>query len=511
MPTYEVEAGGKRYQIEAPDEAGLMNAVKSLGGEQAAPAPAPAAPQEDNSPWYSKLGRAADDMVRIGANAATFGYADKLAGYAGGEGTEAERAKTQGARDRAGSAAYAGDVLGGVAGMGIGNAAVGAIPGVAKVGAAVGNMLPKAGVGGLMARTAGMAGQGAAYGALDATGHDTDVGQGALVGALAGGAGNVAGEAVSAGVNKVAGAFNKQPKLPSMDDLKTQKNAAYDAADNAGVILNPDAVKGVKSKVVDALTDMGYHPKLQPKIAAVLDELDRVAGDNVTLKGYDTVRKIASGAYEPGNKANNAMVTKIVRALDDAPIENNVLAGDAAGIAKLKEARGLNSRVAKGETVDFAMDKAARNAAGEGSGGNIDNRIRQQFRSILNSPSKSRGFSKDEIQAMEEVVAGTPTRNAARLLGKLSPSGNGLMAAMQLGAAGATGGASIPLAAVGMGAKKLAEKSTNSSVDDLVRIIAAGGKKSDAFAAPNVVQRLSQTKRDALIKALMAGGLATTH
>lgn len=468
-------------------------------------------PQEDNRPWYAKLGSAADDMARIAANAATFGYADKLAGYAGGEGTEAERAKTQAARDRAGSAAIAGDVLGGVAGMGVGNAAVSGgaalIPGASRAIGAVGGMLPQQGLMGLGARSALMAGQGAAYGALSATGNDTDVLEGAALGGAAGALGNVVGEGVSKAIGGVAGAFNKQPKVMTTDELRAAKDAAYRAADDAGIILTPDAVRGAKTSIVDDLTNMGYHPKLQPKVSAVLDELDRVGGDNVTLKGYDTIRKIASGAYEPGNKANNEMIRRIVRALDDNPIENNVLVGDVSGIARLKEGRGLNSRLAKSETVEYAMEKAARNAKATGSGGNLDNEIRKQFRTILNSPAKSRGFSKDELQAMEDIIGDKPSREAARLLGKLSPSGNGLMLALQAGAAGATGGMSIPLAAAGSVSKKLAERGTENAVSDLSRIIAAGGKRSDAFAPPNAVQRLAESKRKALIRAILAGSI----
>jgi len=493
---------GRMIEQDAP-ETDIENYIKTEGvtADQLRASKSAPAPSADERPWYSKLGSAADDMARIGANAMTFGYADKLAGALGGEGTEAERAKTGAARDRAGSASYAADIGGGLAtGMGLANSGVTAM-----------RLVPQGmkGLAGLGARTGAMAVDGTAYGALSATGNDTDVAQGALFGGAAGAIGNVAGEGISRGISKVAGAFNKQPQLPTGPELRSQTSAAYKAADDAGIILTPDAARNAKTTIVDELTNMGYHPKLQPKIAAVLDEMDRVAEGNVTLKGYDTIRKIASGAYEPGNKSNNAMVGKIVRALDDNPIENNVLAGDVAGIGKVKEARGLNARAAKSETVEFAMEKAARNAKATGSGGNLDNEIRKQFRTILNSPAKKRGFSKDELAAMEDVIGDKPTREAARLLGKLSPSGNGLMLALQAGAAGASGGMTLPLAGAGVVAKKLAEKGTEKSVDDLVRIIAAGGKRSDAFAPPNAVQRLSEAKREALIRALLGGSIPT--
>jgi hypothetical protein len=445
----------------------------------------------------------------------TFGYADKLAGALGGEGTEAERAKTQGARDRAGTAAIAGDVLGGVAGMGLGNAAVrgtaALVPGATRIAGAASSMMPQTGLMGLATRSGVMAGQGAAYGALSATGNDTDVAQGAALGGVAGALGNVGGEAISRGIGKVAGAFNKQPKLPTVDELRAAKDAAYSAADDAGVVFTPQAVDRLKETVVAKLAEKAYTPKLQPRVAAVLEELDNLKGQNVTLKGLDTVRQVAGDAFDPMNKKSGYLGRKIIDKIDEvieSPRAGEVLMGNAeAGNAAIKNARALNRSVAKSETIERAMEIAGRNAAGTGSGGNIDNAIRQQIKIILNSPSRSRGFSKDELAAMEDVVRGTPSRNAARLVGKLAPSGNGLMAALQLGAAGATSGASVPVAGVGMVAKKLAEVGTQGGVDDLTRIIAAGGKRSDAFAAPNAVQRLTESKRDALIRALLAGSL----
>jgi hypothetical protein len=66
-------------------------------------------------PWYQQAGQAADDIVRSVANGATFGFADKLAGYMNGTGTDAERAKSQEALDRAGGAGTVAELTGAVA------------------------------------------------------------------------------------------------------------------------------------------------------------------------------------------------------------------------------------------------------------------------------------------------------------------------------------------------------------------------------------------------------------
>lgn len=473
-------------------------------------------------PWYSKFGSAADDMARIAANGMTFGYADKLAGWAGREGTEAERAKTEAARSRAGSAGVAADLGGGLAtGMGLSGA-----------GLTAAKLVPQGlkGLTGLGARTAAMGAEGAAYGAANALGNDQDVGTGAMLGAGAGVAGNLVGEGASKLVGKVAGAFNKQPELPDAAAIRAAKDAAYKASDEAGVILRPEVVQGIRGKIQDDLANFGYLPANQPKVKAVLDELDRVAGDNITLKGLDQVRKQAGGAYDPTNKTSNSITSKIIQRIDEGVSKvapESVLTGDAAaGVGNLTEARRLNSQVSRLDRVTEALTKADRNAASSGSGGNTDNAVRQQIKAILNSASRSRGFSPDERAAMETVVRGTDGQNLARKLGRLSPNGNGLMASLYgmagggglgaaaLGAGAATGGAGLAAAAipatVGMIAKPIAENATKNNVNELVRIIQAGGNRSDAFAAPNAVQRLAETKRDALIRALMMGGIVAT-
>ena len=140
--------------------------------------------------------------------------------------------------------------------------------------------------------------------------------------------------------------------------------------------------------------------------------------------------------------------------------------------------------------VDEAIERATNTAAATGSGGNIENEIRKQFRNILNSPKQKKGFSEDELDAMRAIVRGTDFGNIARLVGKLSPNGSGLMLALQAGGGAASGGATLPLAAMGAGAKAIADKSAHDNVYALARIIRAGGDASKTRATENAVQRL---------------------
>jgi hypothetical protein len=461
----------------------------------------PAAAQSEQ-PWYSQLGQAADDVLRIGSNAITFGFRDKLAPYATGRTADEERGMTQAARDRAGTAGFATELLAGAA-----------VPiGAARAGMTAMNAVPAglSGAKGLAARTGAMAADGSLYGAATAAGNDQDILSGMGMGAAAGAAGSLAGETLSAGIGKVAGAFNKKPAIPTAGDIDSMKRAAYKAADDAGVIFTPNAVNRVQAKVNANLADFGYDPELQPGVAVVLRRLDMLKGQNVTLGGLDTIRKVASNGYVPGNKSNNKAIADIIDAIDDVigrPAKGDVLMGDAArGIPALKMARQLAARSAKLEKVTDAVQKADLRAASTGSGGNADNATRQNLRRILEKP---RGFTADEKAALESVVRGTSGQNALRLAGKLSPSGSGLMAA--LGVGGAMVNPMIgALSLGGMGAKAAADSMTGRNVQELAKIIAAGGSRAATQAPPNAVQALAQSKRDAIARALMGIGVQQT-
>lgn len=463
-----------------------------------------AAARYEAMPGWQKPLQAADDTARLLASGLTFGYADKLAGYLGGEGTEAERARTQQARDRAGSAALGAELTGAIA----------APLGLARQGASLMGRFGTAameGGSGLLARSGLAAAEGAGYGALTAAGNDQGIQEGAAFGALGGAAGNLAGEALAAGVSKVAGVFNKKPRIPQLDDIEAAKTAAYQRAEQAGVAYTPSAVSRINTDIERGLADIGYDPALMPGARVAIDRLQELQGQNVTLKGLDTVRKIANQGYLPPNapnaKANNAAVGKIINAIDDL-MENagqgDILMGDAVvGGEALREARSLAARGIKVNKIEDAIRNAEIDAAASGSGGNIDNRTRQLLKPLLKNP---RGFTPDERAALNTAVRGTPTQNALRLAGKLSPSGNGLMAMLHLLGGSATAGATLPLAAGGMAAKALADRSTSQNVQKLADIILAGGSRSATQAAPNAVQRLAHSKRDEIARILMSIG-----
>jgi hypothetical protein len=250
----------------------------------------------------------------------------------------------------------------------------------------------------------------------------------------------------------------------------------------------------LRDDVQGKFTNEGFHLGLQPRAGVVMSELDRLADQPVTLKGLEVARRMAGKAYDPMNKDSNRLIGMARNEIDD-------LASSAQGGADLKEARSLYARMSKVDAVDGALENAASRAARTGSGGNVDNATRQEIAKVQ---KYQRGMTPDENAAADRVVQGTKGQNFARLVGKMSPEGNGLIAMMHGAGALASGGMSLPLMAVGYGAKKIADRSTKNNVDALRNIILAGGDKSALKLPPNELQKMlkSPDAKNALARAL---------
>lgn len=493
MPTYQITGpDGKKYKVTGDNPQGALEALRKHSKAPASPAAmdAPekpawsAAAEADQIEKLRQPGAfsdATDSVVMSGIP-----FADEIMGgmqapfravkdWAGGEGfdvgrsydrsVELERELQRRREDRSPVASTAGAVAGGMA---------------------VSAPLAKAGVSflnGARPTLASMAGrgaaEGAAYGAAYGLGEGENVDQrlynAAQSAAIGGTIGGATGALARMGTSPI-----DEAALPTVDDLRQAASAAYQKADDAGVVYSKDAMKRIADALSKDYADFGYHPALQPKAGVVLDEVNRLAGDNVTLKGIDVARKMAGKAYDPTNKASNALNTKVVEALDNlvqSPQAGDVVIGSGeAGATALNQARKLYQQSAKLDTVESVMRKAGLDAASSGSGGNIENATRRELKKILTNPKLQRGFTDVERKALEQAVLGTKTQNALRLLGKVSPEGNGLSMMLHLLGGTATGGATVPLAAAGMMAKRGADAMSQQSANVLRALIASGGE-----------------------------------
>lgn len=347
-----------------------------------------------------------------------------------------------------------------------------------------------------------MAGRGAAEGAAYGSAYGFGQGEGredrlnqALkqggLGALTGGiAGGIAGRAAQRAANKA---------IPTTEQLRAASAQAYKQADQAGLVVSPKAFGDMVDDIAAKMTTEGIDRTIHPKAVAALKRLTEAKGAQPTLGEIDTLRRVVRSAAASNDPSERRLANIMIDRIDDFVLNlkpSDVVAGDAMkATSALNKARDFWSRMRKSEMIGNAVERAKNTAASSGSGGNIDNAIRQRIRAILDNPKQARGFTAEERELMTRVVRGAPVQNLARLVGKLSPEGNGLMLMLHGVGGYASGGASLPLAVVGYGAKRFADSATARNVDALSRLIRSGG----TFPQPQMLPAQQRALLEAII------------
>jgi hypothetical protein len=270
---------------------------------------------------------------------------------------------------------------------------------------------------------------------------------------------------------------------PTIEGLKQAARGVYKEIDDLGATVNSSRVDRLSTELRTLAKKEGFNKRIHPKVSAALDEFEASEGINKTISEIDTLRKVARGAarsIEPDEaRIGSMLIERIDDALDTLSPDDflNVKPADIG--SKFKDARQLWGRAKKSELLEDAFERAQNQASG------FENGLRTQFRSIINSKKKSRGFTQEEISAMQEVVRGGRAENIAKAIGKLGFS-EGQATNMLMGSLGVAGGAAIggPAGAVavplvGQLSRTLAQKLTRNNAIGADLIVRAGkdGKK----------------------------------
>jgi hypothetical protein len=456
-------------------------------------------------PWYKKEARDLTDAITLFGTGATVGFSDRLAALVSGKTLEEEQAITQAARDRQGWAGTALEVGGAVAsiprmGLGFAHGLMKAAPAVTRTGKA--------------ARTVGtgaaLAGEGAAFGTLGAVGYGTDVGTGAGIGSVAG----PVGQAVGSAVRGTARALGPKAPLESLEAIEAAKQAAYARSEAQGVRVKPGWLINLKNEIKESLDDWGYLPEGTTNVPnAFMNVLDRFAAEGKTrLKDVDNLRKMAGRLRESDDATERALghqiTKKVDKHLDRINLTNLEIGGNKTeALSALKEGRRLHATEIKVETVEEAIKRAERMA--EGGNQTLPKALATQFRGILNNKGRRRGFSTEELAAMEEIArnAGKVSTKALGVLTALSPT-NKLNMIAQVAAGGATLGSSLPvqagLLATGYGAQKVGERLAKNNVYALARLIRQNGLTPELASQ---VRKLPRARQERLGRVLTGWGI----
>jgi hypothetical protein len=381
------------------------------------------------------------------------------------------------------------------AGSGVASALSGA--GLGKVVASGGSALAQR-VGGFMAAqpevqaAAGASSGAAAQGVTEMGGDSTAA---TVAGFLAGGATGAAG---------AKGRQRPRAAIPTTEDLRDAKSAAYSRAEAAGVQFTPDSMRDLERNVRGALPGEGIYLDTNAAARRVMDPLTRSAMPDasgqrspVSLTRLDDIRRQAGATQKSLDPSERRTGTAMASHLDDF-LDNvgpqHVAAGDATrGIEALREAQAGNRRFAKASALDVALDKAELRAASTGAGANGENTVRQNLRQIIQDPNSRafRQFDAPERAAMRDIVEGSRTQNALRYAGKFAPTGN--VSGMGALFAASQGYGAIP--AVGIGARMLGDAMHRRKVNRLEALVKGGpgaGRRPSADYGANAARGAAQ-------------------
>lgn len=422
-----------------------------------------------------------DSGVLGAADAASFGFGDEISGAIGGvveglgrpEGFQGayERVRDNSrrmlgqAQEEHPGAFMGGQVAGGVA--------TSFLPGGAALRG--GNLAAKAGKSAAVgAGYGGLYGFGSGDGDLEQ--RVNEAGKGAMWGAGLGAAGPVIGR----GIGKVASKLAPVKQVAdSTDALKASAQKAYQRADDAGLVISQPAFGKIVDEITFAVREAGIDKSIHPKATGAFQRLheNALAGIEPSLQDMELLRRVAKSAassIEPDERRiASIMVDKLDEAMDNISPQDVLAGNPVKGIAALKEARGLWSKVRKSETIQELFEKA-KNSAPNFSGSGMENALRTQFRQLANNKSKMRGFNKLEQAAIIAVARGGKMENVLRWMGKFAPTGvvsGALSAGGGFAMGGPAGAAALPL--MGGIARKAATRMTKQNarrVDEMVRL-----------------------------------------
>ena len=301
-----------------------------------------------------------------------------------------------------------------------------------------------------------------------------------------------------------AGGRAATPKItiPSVSELKTQANAAYDAAKQAGVRVSQPALAQLNSDINAELQNLSFIPGSHPEVRRRLTQIQQEFRGPMDFSRLDSLHSdIAAAARKAGNDKTRMYMEAVAHKIDDfltnlAP--NQVTSGNAgAATSAVERARGLWRSKSQLSLLDGAVD-AARNTAQQGGAG-FGEALRNEYRKILRS--KQFGRLSPEVQDAVKLVAnGTPSSRAVDILSKLSPTNKQAVATEMLTAGGVYGltqhtpmSILVPgaMAATGAAAKPIANRMAMSQAQR-ARMTAAGIKPNAPFYRGNMALPTAQ-------------------
>lgn len=298
-----------------------------------------------------------------------------------------------------------------------------------------------------------------------------------LTGAAIGGV----AQKVVAPLVQAAGTKLKQAADNPIERLRSVAQQSWKAADDEGFKIVSGSLRGAVDDAKNAASSGrgAYNPNLPAHKDAAdtykfVDDMieDSVkTGKPLNLTTLDQIRKNISDSALMANPTSKPFILSLRDKVDD--LIDDTLGGTGDNV--YKTARNNWRNLIKAETVAEAVEKGISAAKTSGSGGNIQNTLRQAIKSVYQNKRNQKVFSQKELAQLKKFAEGSMDENILRAIGKLSPTAGSLMGVLHAGAAGASGFSSVPLQLGLVGAKTLGDVSKMAQSRRLVE--AVGGMR----------------------------------
>jgi hypothetical protein len=296
-----------------------------------------------------------------------------------------------------------------------------------------------------------------------------------LAGALAGGAG------ATRFANSMAEGRAVKAAAPALSDVKSEATTAYDAltSRNVATPLAQSTLDNLADDITTTLNSRGIRPSTAQSIHNAIAEIKTPA-----TAGAADVADLVAARQSIKGLLGSPDANKVGAFVALGKIEKAIEQNSPGTMKAIREADKNYAAVKATEALDKRLAKAELQAAGEHSGMNLGNKIRQQVTNFLNS-SEAKYLSAETKADLEKIVKGTASQNLLRQVGNLLGGGGGL-GMLAGGAAGYEAGG-LPGALAGAAAGRGANRSVLNQADRVsqnIRLRSPLGQRAPLLLPP---------------------------
>jgi hypothetical protein len=268
----------------------------------------------------------------------------------------------------------------------------------------------------------------------------------------------VGGAAATKGLNALETAQRAKQVTPTIADTKAAADVLYKNTTSAHVAqpIAQSTLDSLANDITTRLNREGIRPSNAKGIHDALAEIKTPA-----TAGAPDVADLAAARQSIKNLLGSSDASKAGAFIALPKIEAAIEAASPGTMKTLKEADKNWASMKAAEALDKRMARADLRAAGEHSGANVGNKVRQQVTSYLLS-NEARYLPDATKKELEKIVRGTASQNTVRFVANLLGGGGGL-GMLAGGTAGYEAGG-IPGALAGAVAGKTLKHINNRSV-----------------------------------------------